>query len=61
MTELESAWTEARSFVEKYPPNEAEYIGKIKSKHDESREYHFYKDKDGGYWYETRKDGKRIS
>lgn len=55
MLELEHAMKEAISFVESYPPNDAAYIGKVTSKHNQNIEYFFYKDQHGGYWYETKK------
>lgn len=58
MTELEMAWKEARSFVEKYPPNEAEYIGTITKG---NTNFLFYKEKSGTYWYKSEKNDKKIS
>lgn len=50
--ELEIAWENAWS-IEPRRPSELEYIGVISKN---GTMYIFYKDKDGGYWYNSKKE-----
>lgn len=55
MKELETAWANAYSFTEKNRPDDMKYIGKITKTFKAGRkDFLFYKDKSGNYWYESR-------
>ena len=58
-SELEVAWGKALSRQPQNPdPSELEYIGEIVKG---SREYTFFKDPEGNYWYDSKaKGGKRT-
>lgn len=55
--ELERAWKEARSIHDELSKIRLKYLGMKKIS---DREYFFYQDEEGEFWYETNYDRKRI-
>ena len=55
--ELERAWKEARSIHNELIKIRLKYLGMKKIS---DREYFFYQDEEGKFWYETNYDRERI-